>query len=778
MRSKWMWAAACAVAISWMSVSAARAQDDELTDEAVQEAMQSAVEYIYGEMEPWGHWDIRAEEWDKTATGVNHRHVQYTGWTALMCYALLSAGEDWQADDRLYEALQFMPKHDTQGTYALGLRCHVWGKLPEKSMKVNFSQVMQKDIYKLTNGINDQGAYHYHMGAPKWDHSNTQYGALGVWEGAKRGASVTNQYWEKLREHFLDTQSPGGGWSYGDASGGGNTNIQMTSAGLAVMYITLDYLHAQDFKRPGVTNNHRVYKSILRGLEYMNNNYRPQTNGYNMVGVERVALASGWKYFNGEDWYRSAATEFLRTQRNGSIGGGKHGGAIVNTAFALIFLSRGRVPVFANKLAFDDFDWNNRPNDLANVTRWASDQFEQDMNWQVVGIGQGSAGEWLDAPILYFASHKPIDDLTDQQIAKIKRYIDLGGMLVVNADGGNRRFTESIEERFSELYGHDFKPVNRQDPIFDIVYHVPNTNVRSLHNGIRHQIVVLPDDAGWSWQVDNQRNAADWHLMANLFQYAVERSKPRPRLAEHHVEKTGAGGQVVHVGRAKYEGRWNPEPLSWERLDVFAANKGKATMVTHQLDLAALAGADVSMVHVAGTDAVSFTPEQIDAIKQYVAGGGVVLFEAAGGDTAFTRAVTDMLGKAYPDKRPRRLIASRPIISGAGIGGFDCTTVDYRMFYKQRLGSTSRPSLQAVMFDGEPRIILSAEDLTEGMLGQPVWGVFGYDSESASQLMTNIALWSAKTHPASGNVETDEPADDESGDEANAGGEPVAAEAP
>ena len=44
----------------------------------------------------------------------------------------------------------------------------------------------------------------------------------------------------------------------------------------------------------------------------------------------------------------------------------------------------------------------------------------------------------------------------------------------------------------------------------------------------------------------------------------------------------------------------------------------------------------------------------------------------------------------------------------------------------------------------------SAEDLSNAMLGQPVWGIFGYSTRSARQLMTNILLYAKKMHPAKG----------------------------
>jgi hypothetical protein len=50
------------------------------------------------------------------------------------------------------------------------------------------------------------------------------------------------------------------------------------------------------------------------------------------------------------------------------------------------------------------------------------------------------------------------------------------------------------------------------------------------------------------------------------------------------------------------------------------------------------------------------------------------------------------------------------------------------------------PRLLAVSINGQPRIFISGEDLTFAMLNQPKWGVFGYTTDSAQKIMTNMVL--------------------------------------
>ncbi len=766
--------------VALAAAAAPRAQG--VTDEQVRKAIEKGVDFLYKSQDADGSWESYVKG--------NHAEKQYAGMTSLVCYGLLSAGEDWQGNPKLMNALKFLgnltsatisdagEEKGTEnrkfmyGTYAVGFRSHVWAKLPKRSMELVFAEKHLEDQYALEAGVSKGGNYRYTLPSSNWDNSVTQYGVLGMWECAKRGIPVPNGYWTAVKNHFLSVQSrDSGGWSYTNAANRGG-NLQMTAAGLACMYIVLDYLHSQDFSRPGIGDRHPVIKSINHGLEYMDKAFKPSTNGYNMVGVERVGLASGMKYFGGKDWYQAGAEAFIKSQAGGGSfsKGGFHGSNdVANTAFALVFLSRGRVPVFANKLIVEGQAWNNRPRDLANVARWASDEFEIAMNWQVIGL-ERQPEEWLDAPILYLASHQALD-LTEAQIMKIKRYIDLGGTLVTADDGGGRGFTNWVRSTFESVYDHKFRNVDPEDDIYNIVFKLRDQNAMTLHNGVRHLVIHLPRDPGVAWQTHAHRDEGPWQLMGNIFQYAIEKSRPRNRLERHYITKSGGGGTTVHVGRASYDGNWQPEPLAWERADVFASNDGKAGFVTHDFELADIGGQDVSLVHVAGTEAVDFTADQVAAIKQFVTQDkGVILFEAAGGGAAFTESVRQMLLQAFadPDQRLRLVGSTSRVLTGAGIGGYDATRIDYRVFFKQRLGATSRPGLLAITIDGEPRIFVSPEDLSNGMLHQPVWGVFGYDSESATHLATNVALHAASLKPATGAVEDQQGDGDADDDQAAA----------
>ena len=81
--------------------------------------------------------------------------------------------------------------------------------------------------------------------------------------------------------------------------------------------------------------------------------------------------------------------------------------------------------------------------------------------------------------------------------------------------------------------------------------------------------------------------------------------------------------------------------------------------------------------------------------------------------------------------------------------------MEYRPFARKSLGSIHTPRLQGMEINNRLAVIFSREDLSVGLVGQPVDGLVGYvpqrvqQSEKqvrmgASELMTNILLYASR----------------------------------
>jgi hypothetical protein len=271
----------------------------------------------------------------------------------------------------------------------------------------------------------------------------------------------------------------------------------------------------------------------------------------------------------------------------------------------------------------------------------------------------------------------------------------------------------------------------------------------SLSNGVRHLAIHLPrGDISWTFHSTGMADPMPWQFMVNAYYYATEKGHVRPRLIEHVVRRIkgkGDNAPELTVGRATYEGNWDPEPLAWDVQSDTMYNDAKARVNIKQVPLDNLPEkSDTPFVHVVGTDNFEFTDAHLASIKKYAESGGVIVFENAGGNGEFAKAVMNMLRKAYPSQRLRPISVESPVVTGKGVGGYDLAKVNYRIFALLRMGDVTTPRLLTLNFDDEPRIILSGEDFSSGMLGQPIWNVFGYDAESSRRLAANLALWASR----------------------------------
>lgn len=783
---------AMAGAVSCASFAAAqqRISADNLTDEHVQKAAAVLIDALYERKHAQRFWELEK-------IPANESTRQGGGYTALATLALVHAGQSYQ-DPRLRDAVDYLANLQMQGTYAITTRASLWGRLPPR-----FHKNLTDDARLLLEGFSEKnGGWDYipDPNAKYHDNSIRQFGALALWDAAKRDVKFDRRIWQRIEDAYITSQLPDGGWNY---KGEGAATGSMTAAGLATLFITQDLLHTQEAVALNNRSQAKYEKAIETGLQWMDKHFSPTVNPgkdtyyfyYYLYGVERVGLASGYKYFGGRDWFREAAAELISKlltwdSSSETFSLKKSAQAPSKTdeiAFALMFLSRGRVPVAFNKLQFAGA-WNNRPRDAANLTRWIGDNAERELSWQIVNINSDPVS-WLDASCLYIASHEPLPwikranidiiqivrearnaqmalengeqrnistsaALDIPELTTIKTYIDAGGLVVALNEGSTRGFAESVEHMGLMMYPH-YQWVDAPDSHWAYTAHMPvkgrKPPLRILSNGVRDLIILSP---GGDWpavfQTNNHKRLPEFHTASNVFSYASELNRPRPRLGRAATPSSRATTlQAITIARAIHHGNWNCEPLALHRVASWLAADRSIRLNIQEHSLARIHEVHPApaAVIVSGTEAVQFTEAQLSAIRTYVHNGGVVLFETAGGGGDFTSAAEAAL-EAASGGRIEPLIRTR-IITGEGIkGAKDLTQVEYRPFALQAFGTRdTAPRLRGITINEQrgPQILFSREDISHALLDRPCWGVSGYSTASARELLANIIQHAASS---------------------------------
>ncbi|MEM1028104.1 MAG: DUF4159 domain-containing protein [Planctomycetota bacterium] len=740
------------------------------TDAEVAASIERMRQWLYDLQDPaTGSFDD--PRWSELKSQPYHA----TGETALITYALMLSGESHQ-DPRIAKAIEYLKANRVQSTYLASLRAHIWARLPDDALPL-----LEEEAAYLKTAV-ENGRFHYEADHPTWSNSLTQYGMLGLWEHAKRGGDVDDDFWRAIGEHIFEDQNPDGGWGYNNGSGrgGGDSTGSMTAAGVAILQIA-----QQRLTRDLDSQDERLSEALRRGVDWLDQRYDPAVNPglktryrfYYLYGIERLALANGLSSLNGQDWF-AAGARFILDEEDGKGTVRRMSRAEmssrIDTAFALSFLARGRVPVWASKLMVPGHASNNRPNDLYFLTRYLSDQREAELNWQVVSIDDDPA-LWLSAPLLYWSGDDRVN-LTPAQQARLKRYLDLGGTLMINSEGRGTRFRRSVEAIFAEMYPrYRFEAIDGEHPFNALIAQVRGTpQFRTLSNGVRDLVVLPRSDWGKDFQSEEAGKGREWDLMTNVYAAITDRGQLRNRLEPPLPVKDAtreASGEIAVV-RALHDGNADAEPLALEIAGIELFNRsGKTLNITTRpmsalMPAAAAAEAEFegdaevqgetetqtlglpALVNLSGTGSPAFTEDQIAGITRFVEAGGTVLVETVGGLGPFADEAAAQLVEPLGGER-RWLEATHPIITGEGLdGGTDATRVTYRSYTQLKGSPGTGPSLAAIFVGERPAVIISARDLSIGALGSRHYRVNGYAPDSARDLLSNLLLWAEQTRSA------------------------------
>ncbi|HTL29409.1 MAG TPA: DUF4159 domain-containing protein [Tepidisphaeraceae bacterium] len=726
----------------------------------VDQALQKAKDFLYSQQKN-GTWEqvparqSSAERMDNDTGG-----DQWGGLTAVCTYALLASGESPQ-EPKLKPAIDFLKKADIIGVYALGMRAQVWLFLPPS---VETKSLAKRDFQKLMEIMKkdprDRGLYGYTVSSKPTSMSRTQYGLLGTWACAQMGIEVPAGYWKTVEDAWIKRQDGSGGWRYQEGHFPGTSDPwpftpHMTAAGVASLYITQDYLHSAATCSGNPTN-----PAIDKGMAWLVGNFdkvasdEKYSRDYpysTLYAIERVGVASGFKYFGNIHWYQKGTDYLIRTQRkNGSWYGGKSFiPDLADTSNGMLFLSRGRAPVVINKLQYTlegkDGNWNQRPRDVANVTRWVGKSIERDLNWQITNLDAAS-NDLNDAPILYISGNQQLS-FTPEQKAKLKLFCEQGGLIFGHSDCSTTAFTSSFRKLMSEIFPYEMRELPK-DHIIYTGQQFPREKWRmkppvlGLSNGVRElALLISQNDFGKSWQQNSPGPEEPWQMMANVTSYVSEKQGFR-RKGESYLVMPDAkikADKTIKIARLSYSGVWDPEPGGWRRLGAILHNTKKIDL---QIEPAKLGDdlKDAKLAHLTGTSAIQITDDQRAALKKWIDAGGTLVIDAAGGSTDFAKAIEAELDKLYPGGL--KPIAPEHALFTAG--GEKAPTITYRPFAQRTVGTTKSPRLQGIEQNGRLAIIYSREDLSAALVGESMDGIIGYTPDTATALMTRIILYTAK----------------------------------
>ncbi len=534
----------------------------------------------------------------------------------------------------------------------------------------------------------------------------------------------------------------------------------MTAAGVASLYVCFDNLYAAEFAGCDAQGHHVDLRAIQEGLDWFDRNFERTLNSgrhryYYLYGIERVGLASGYRYFGRSNWYKLGARQILASDvlrskglskvagRNGLSGDGN------DVCFSLLFLARGRNPVLFNKLQFQG-DWNNRPRDLAAITRWISRNFEATVNWQIINT-QVPVEQWHDAPLLYLSGSKE-PRFTQREMEALRTFVHQGGTILSVTECGGKGFSEGIRKVYEDLFDYEMVPCAPTHPLYRTHYPLSGQpKFYEISNGVRPFVLHTDVDLALAWQTRRAATLPQHYKIAvNLAAYVAGKGSLngdlRPRGMSHWPEAPAPAAPAaasVKVVRVKHAGNWNPEPLALERLARMVGSRTRLQVnVLEPVSADKLPASGARVALLTGTGELRLSASERSALEKFVKDGGTVFVDAAGGRVDFANSVVALLRSMYGPRGLRPLRAGSELLN---LKGFQITSAQYLPETQQRLRMTL-PNLKAVEVDGRPGVLFSAEDLTAAMIGIRSHDQNGYapgtleKPGTAYQILRNVLL--------------------------------------
>jgi hypothetical protein len=717
----------------------------------VQNAIDNAEQYILGH-EINGNWEPK-----KKSRHASPAPSQDGGVTSTAVYALLTAGEP-PDNPKLAAAISYLQHNDFTGVYTLGMRCQVWRMLlPNDQIR----SLLRHDGETLQKAISDDGMYDAQLDNPLTppDNGVSQYGILGVSACSEEGMEIPTSYWQSVDEGWRHIQRGGGDWNFSRTKDYQMT-LPMTASGVATLFIAQDELSMGT--SPSCKGN-KIDTRIEKGLAWLGQHFSEVFTSryeyYGLYSIEELGAASGRKYFGSTDWYAQGADYLVRTQKSD----GSWNANVADTAFSILFLTRGRAPVGMNKLQYFiagedrpiEGNWNQRPRDLANFDRWMGKQVELDrlLNWQVVNLSADPA-DLHDSSILYVTGDKALD-LSDPNKLKLKTFIQQGGMIVFNADCGSTEFSDSVKKLAADLFPDigEFRelPIDhcilKNEQFLASEWRDPPT-ILGLSNGVRELMILLPKaDPSRAWQAQLTSSKEElFELGADLLLYASDKQNIREKGDSYLVEPSSRiqATRSIKIARIRYDGMWDPEPGGWVRLAAVMHNRDQLDLDVEPVTLGPSADlTDFKIAVLTGSGHVKLDLNAWVQLHSFVANGGTLIIDAAGGSQTFNDDIRPQLQTTFFDQAPQLDEPLRPgHILYTQIGS-KIDQVGYRSFARRVLASEDlrAPRIRGMKIDRRIAVFFSPEDISAGLVGEPVDGILGYDPDSATTLMEHMILY-------------------------------------
>ncbi len=744
----------------------------ELTSQRVEQGIQLATRFLLSRQLEDGGWPEYNVVWPD-------------GVSNLAALALLNSGLPPDKPE-LAKALQFLSRRELERTYTVSLQTMVFcAANPNK-----YAAQIRRNAEWLGRAQLENGGWSYGQGEGGGDPSNSQFALLALHEAQRSGvANFPAETWRtvfgRAQKYWYALQNKDGSFPY---TSEGNGTGSMTCAGIASLVIIgsqldgLEPIALDTIQCCGAEPSGE--QRIEAALKWLGDNFsvtrNPNDNAqllYYIYALERVGRMTGRRFIGGADWYRQGTAHLLQNCQqaiSGSIVGANafHGNEYTETAFALLFLSKGKRQTVINRLQFGTGeDWNHHSAAIQHLTTYVEQAWKRDLAWQNIELDKATVKDLLESPVLFISgSQAPVLSAAHKRL--LHDYVEQGGFIFAEACHGNGCDGSAFEKFFQalvvELWDNPLEKLPPDHPIWFAESRVTPKDLPAdawlygVQTCCRLGVVYCPISLSCRWKLNQpygikpqftaevQRDLdASTKIGLNVVSYATGRELKQKLDTVTVLEEvrntlpTDRGvfllPKLRHNAGADDAARAIPNLIGWldkENPFQLSSERRLIDITPEQLEY--------PVVFMHGRGELRLTELQRDALREYFKNGGFLFADAICADAAFAdsfrRELALILGEPLTNLPPTHPLLTREF------SGFDVrqvNVIDPDLSGDSIVAAQRRiaPRLEVGKLDNRVAVIFSPLDISCALESRHSLQCRGYVREDAARIGINIVLF-------------------------------------
>ncbi|MEM8681455.1 MAG: DUF4159 domain-containing protein, partial [Planctomycetota bacterium] len=349
-----------------------------------------------------------------------------------------------------------------------------------------------------------------------------------------------------------------------------------------------------------------------------------------------------------------------------------------------------------------------------------------------------------------------------------QEYVGQGGFIFAEAACGSERFDRDFRALMKELFPDSpLRLLPPDHPVWYAEQRVDPDRMRPLYGletCCRTSVIYAPENLGCYWELATSRTVqlpvepqremeAVLAMGANVLAYATGRELQDklevPLVAAENRPEDPTQRGALAIAKLEHGGGSDDAPAALTNLLRAAGQQLGVDVISEKrlLSLPQPSAIDYPILFFQGRRSFEFSPEQREAIAEFVRNGGFLFGDAICASDPFAKSMRRELATIFPDQPLQRIPPDHPMFTNA-YRGFNLPQVSLRRPQardaNEGLGTRVEqvaPEFEGIAFDGRYGVVFSPYDLSCALENHVSMECTGYTREDAAKLGINVILY-------------------------------------